>query len=63
MTSKKSLLKAGMKWHRRQESNPHFRFWRPMRYHYTTPVRPVIVAIGLSGRNSVTTPSAATGGL
>ena len=27
-----------MFWHRRKESNPRFRFWRPMRYHYTTPV-------------------------
>ena len=35
---RKSPLKVGIFWHRRKESNPRFRFWRPMRYHYTTPV-------------------------
>ena len=37
---RKSPLKVGIFWHRRKESNPRFRFWRPMRYHYTTPVGP-----------------------
>ena len=45
-----SLTGAASKcnWHRRKESNPHLRFWRPMRYHYTTPVRPIYSSNTLS---------------